>query len=946
MKTWFFKSRRLSSSSISRRSYTDTSSSSYYTYSEDEERANPIAVMEPTPDENSPKPGSGEGTSILRSRIENRTILPPASQKLKSGKNHRRDSQRQVKSQNPPKPSKIADERATEYVATNRTSLPHERVLDITEVVDLDQPSTFVPVGCVSSHEKHILEAWLLRPADPMPGQSRTWKRARRIFIPLGAEELEAEVEKFDRKTQTRHSKPLWTIIRSLSSDQQQHIEQLLEMKRACDKDQRFHWTLVALKVGPGASLKPYDSVYIQVIIKRHLDSNTLRKPIGPSRMASASRLLPYSNQNITGGLPKPPRRSSTRPNYTTRPHRYFYNDSSSSDSVASSYRSRDMSADESLSSSDKERSGTKRAGRLSSNKGLFLLRQKRRAEQEERRTVDRRSRTRGDLGHRGKENRETDFKHPAGLGKVNSKIADLEIMLQDLEGRLEELRTEGSRTGRIRQRSFERLRRRSESEDDDWLDYGQNSRELPKQKHRFLRLQPPPESSIDQLQNELFKERNALNLSRASPHERRSYGPSSSYLRAHSRAHLESDDDWKTRYNPRDPASSSLANETRTSRYREEVDDDSRDRKAKPVVRFEEHKPSKSQDLGAGVASSASNDQSLGLTGPLVYAASSQLKPPSPIAPTTSLSPLSPTVTSLIAKWTTLKPDNLKEKKQPGEAMGIPIRQGDKGDEESPTPQKTKAQEPLRHDEGLTYSSMPAPPRLPPVTAAEHDRAAFSNYDPPQYFPYSSSQPPPLPPSSSYNPVSSIHPSQIPTSSSYPHPDPHPRLRRVETLPSDPPNSNTHAQAQAQAQAQPPPPIIRLDNRRDANRTCQTSTVPEPSTRWERERERADGQSGREREQGRERKREQGRGREREQMPGRIERRDEEDETIPRRKEGNVSGKARGEDEDDDDIIIRRKGGNASGKARDEDEDEDGTVLEREEERRRRRRNRSYFFT
>lgn len=119
--------------------------------------------------------------------------MPRASQKQPSGGKHGRDSQEQARYQKSHKPSKFADEGAIEYLVTNRISVPHEHVLAMPQVIDLDQPSTSVQIGFVGSHEMRILEAWLLRPSDPIPGQLRTWRRARRIFMPFNAEELEAE---------------------------------------------------------------------------------------------------------------------------------------------------------------------------------------------------------------------------------------------------------------------------------------------------------------------------------------------------------------------------------------------------------------------------------------------------------------------------------------------------------------------------------------------------------------------------------------------------------------------------------------------------------------------------------------------------------------------------------------------------------------------------------
>lgn len=190
-------------------------------------------------------------------------------------------------------------------------------------------------------------------------------------------------------------------------------------MKRSCDKDLRFHWTLVALKVGPGASLKPHDSVCIQVIIKRDLYSNTLRTPIDP-RTSSDSRPIPYSDQDITTNPPKPPRLTPPRRNVI--PHALTHpNISPVSSSGSHGTRIR------SLSSSDEERSDIKNPNQISSSSALYDLRPKHKVEEEVRRTVDGRSRKRGGgLGDRGKENKEKDSKCARDLGKVNSNIMDL----------------------------------------------------------------------------------------------------------------------------------------------------------------------------------------------------------------------------------------------------------------------------------------------------------------------------------------------------------------------------------------------------------------------------------------------------------------------------------------------------------------------------------------
>lgn len=88
-------------------------------------------------------------------------------------------------------------------------------------------------------------------------------------------------------------------------------IERLLAMKeihnidRRCDTDQSFKWTLVALKVGPGASLKPHDCLYIEVILKNPFHFNARQAPVNPP-MAFSSYPVPVPNRNIFAEHPQP----------------------------------------------------------------------------------------------------------------------------------------------------------------------------------------------------------------------------------------------------------------------------------------------------------------------------------------------------------------------------------------------------------------------------------------------------------------------------------------------------------------------------------------------------------------------------------------------------------------------------------------------------------------
>lgn len=817
---------------MSGRSYAGTSSYSYtYTESSDEEKDNQIAVVEPVISEKPPKSESREGISS-RSRSKIRTNLPTVSQKSPSQENHGRDSQQQAKNQKPREPGKIADEKATEDTVTNRASVAREHTLDMPEVVDLDQPSTFVPTGFVGSLEMPILEAWLLRPCDSIPGQSWSWRRVRRIFLPLGAEELEAEVEKFNRKTKKRHSKPLWIVLRSLSSDQQQHIERLLEMKRACDKDRRFQWTLVALKVGPGASFKPYDSVYIQVIIKRCDDSNAWRAPID-YHMASVSRPLTHSDQDVVADPPEPPRRTPHRQNiilpYAPVPR--SLSPSSSSDSLGSSCGSQSVRVRRysSSSSCDDERSGMKMPNPFKSSNAAHESRQKKKAEQEGRRTEDRGRRNRAGLGDRGKEHKEKDSERSTGLGKVNNRIIDLEMMLEDHERRLEKLKTEESK-----KRSSERSHGASDGEDVDKLHqrhyrYDRRFFDYPKDPSR--RRGSPGFQPLRNLSPYRGRDTYAPNFPRYAPRSRsyeyaqrsHEYAPRSSYLES---KNFNPYDDFESGYSRTATALPSFANKTGNLRSgpRQNADFDSRDKpRTKPAVRFEEYTPSTTQDLGAGVVSSASNDQQpLDPSGPLFEPAGDQSKsPPSSIPPQTSIPSLNPTLNNLISQWTTLKLDTPKDKKQqqqqPAESTGLPFHKSNKGDEPPPPspPQTTKPQQFSTYNEDLSSGSVPAPP---PV----HKQYTLPDRNPQSYFSNGPSERPiPPPPLSSYDPHSSYPTYDIPTPSSdhyhypypytypYPYPYPYVSLYPPQGEAIRPTDHHYHHHINPPPPLPPPPPPI-----------------------------------------------------------------------------------------------------------------------------------------
>lgn len=79
----------------------------------------------------------------------------------------------------------------------------------------------------------------------------------------------------------------------------------------------------------------------------------------------------------------------------------------------------------------------------------------KRRAEQELKHKKDQKSGKRSVVEDSGKKKEEKDSERASGLGKVNSKIMDLEMMLADHKRRLDKLRTEEAQ-----KRSFEPFRR------------------------------------------------------------------------------------------------------------------------------------------------------------------------------------------------------------------------------------------------------------------------------------------------------------------------------------------------------------------------------------------------------------------------------------------------------------------------------------------------------
>lgn len=314
--------------------------------------------------------------------------------------------------------------------------------------------------------------------------------------------------------------------------------------------------------------------------------------------------------------------------------------------------------------------------------------------------------------------------------------------MLEDLEERLEELKTEGPN-----KRSFKRLRGPSDGEGGDWLGYGQHSHQRrffgypnePPRRHDPRRLlQPLPDPSPYQ-----GRDASALELSRASlypPPAQRSYRYTlrPSYSEATS---FNPFDDSQSGYSRSARGLPNKVNETRTSQSRRKLDDDSWDRPTKPVIRFEKSKPSTTQELGAGAISSASNDQSLILSGPLFGPAGGQFRSRSPIPPKPSMPSLNPTLNNLISEWTTIKLDAPKDKQQPAEAMGLLTPKGNKGNEPQlsdhdqvpsyptyiPTPSSYPNPYPYASPRGLIipthHSNLNSHPPLPPLTRPDHRR-------------------------------------------------------------------------------------------------------------------------------------------------------------------------------------------------------------------------------
>ena len=940
MKTWFYRSWRLSSSSISGRSYADSSSYSYYTYTEnsDEEGNNQLAIVRPTAGETSPKSEFRERI-FSRRRSKIRTYLPPAFQNLPSQKNNGRDSQRQAKHQKPHKPSQIADERATEYLVPNPTS---------TGVVDLDEPPDFVATGFTGSYEKPLLEAWLLRPSDPLPGQARSWRQARRIFIPLGEEELEAKVEQFNQKIKKRHSKPLWTTFRSLSSDQQQHIERLLAMKgtrdndQRWDTDQRFQWTVVALKVGHGASLKLRDSLYIELILKKPFHFNAWRAPVNPPmafpsypapvpnriifaehsqplpQMQSQPSVAPPNFERTTfADRPQPPQRGRSRRSIIPPPAPPRRN--SSSASLSTSIRS--FTGSEGIrvvgfSSSDEERKAINQSNRFNSRKAerrskvVDGIRKEaiRKAEQELKHKKDQKNRKRSVFEDRGKEKEEKDSERATGLEKASRKIMRLERMLEDHERLLEQLRMEESKKS-----SFGPFRR---TMDDARLDQSRQSygRLFDYPKEPTTRRDAPSFQPLSYPSPYRGRDANALDLHGASPYPLRAQG--SREFGARSRyPQVASLSPYATTELP--------ANETGFSRprARRNVDVGSRDRPENPAVRFREHNPSATQDFSKfGVplvpevpSSPEDSTQSLG---PLFGPAGSQFRPPSPLAPKTSMPPLNPTLNNLISQWTTLKVDIPKEKQQPppAGAAGSPSNDGKKGNERPPRPlppPQTKPQGLSTYNEGPPYRFVPARPPISPLPVAGYERTSTSHYDPQTHSAYGSlekSIPSRRPRRPSHDKISP-HPSYIPTLSSNPNPYP---SAGDKTRPTDysNPNPNSNPQPQSQPQPTPPPPPSRLDARLNPKSPYE---IPyEPRNRLERR----DSKVARKKEGKLKKRREKGKG---------------------------TNDEGRGWLSDDvDDVIVRRDGSEDSSEdsseksiedSNDEDEDEDENEGEKKQD-------------
>lgn len=630
----------------------------------------------------------------------------------------------------------------TEYIDVRHVSEPAEHLRDPSEdvelnspeVVDLDQPSESVPIGFVGSHEVRTLEAWLLRPDDSISEKSSNWRRVRRIFIPLGAEELEEEVQKFNQKTKKLHSKPLWSILRSLSSDQQQHIERLLEMKRACDKDQNFQWTLVALKVGPRASLKPHDKIFIQIIIKGHLHSNAVSMSIGPHNpsITPASRPLAYPDQrptleplslSVQKIIPGSPRRQKLR-NHSISPTRVMTSSPKGkgilkqSDPSDVAYRSRQ--------SETAELGFPPMVARGPRNRGL--------GDKEEKKKEGDMKRTMGREGFsevlkvKGIQNKQDPKQQSSEqqeswreeTERIRSKTQGLEREAQDLEREKEKLQRENDKlmeekSKRMelqrleeemkrlesKQRSFER--RRVSFDDDDWdlIDSDPStypSRPRPPRTWQAVEMSPlrayPPSRYRD--------------ASTLGPYDRSRYPPARVIYNA------------EPPFVPEAPASP--VDEPTTSEAVREVRN-LPNRSARPNVRFDVVQRPSPQDVGARSISAYNdpyNDPGFGLSGPLYGPAGAQFRPPSPVVPPLPVVPKpsipapDTTLNNLISQWTNLKIDPPTEKaaEETGPTVDAKLGEGSS----LPTHRMALPPAPLRRPRPLNYSDdLPYGSELPP---------------------------------------------------------------------------------------------------------------------------------------------------------------------------------------------------------------------------------------
>ena len=146
---------------------------------------------------------------------------------------------------------------------------------------DLDHPFQDFFILCHERFQLRALSGWILHATNPFSDQTKAWRRSTRTYLPLGIEELEEEVNKFREKMKQKKTS-LGTVFRSLSRDQQQQIERLLQHLQNKEQNPQYQWKLAMLNVKRGnafafpLALKIDKILSIVVIIEKELRTDSI----------------------------------------------------------------------------------------------------------------------------------------------------------------------------------------------------------------------------------------------------------------------------------------------------------------------------------------------------------------------------------------------------------------------------------------------------------------------------------------------------------------------------------------------------------------------------------------------------------------------------------------------------------------------------------------------